>query len=118
MNLELDCDTIVNNIKKASWFPYKTGNLKFNATSGQMINSNTYHIKFDSTIAPYVRFLEEGTKPHDIPRAFGRELPFGIGGKFNGKFHPGSTIHKGFISDKTIAEILEYFITIYGGVLK
>lgn len=32
----------------------------------------------------------EGTKPHDIPGAFGIPPPFGIGGQFDGKFHPGT----------------------------
>ena len=33
--------------------------------------------------------LETGTKPHDIPNAFGFGEKFGIGGRFDGKFHPG-----------------------------
>jgi hypothetical protein len=37
----------------------------------------------------YSLFVHEGTGPHDIPGAFGIPAPFGIGGKFDGKFHPG-----------------------------
>jgi hypothetical protein len=41
-----------------------------------------------------------GVVAHDIPRAFGKPLPFGIGGRFEGKFHPGypydETLHKDF----------------------
>lgn len=37
----------------------------------------------------YSLFVHEGTKPHDIPGAFGYPAPFGIGGRFDGKFHPG-----------------------------
>jgi hypothetical protein len=31
-----------------------------------------------------------GTEPHDIPNAFGWGPTFGIGGRFSGKFHPGT----------------------------
>lgn len=102
-------------IKRASWFPYKTGRLKFHATSGGMYSDDTYRIHFSGTVAPYVEYLEEGTSPHDIPRAFGRPLPFGIGGRFDGKFHPGSTKHKGFISVKSVNAIVEYIANKYDG---
>lgn len=102
-------------IKRASWFPYKTGNLKFNATQGAMYDATTFRIHFDSSVAPYVEYLEEGTDPHDIPHAFGRPLPFGIGGRFDGKFHPGSRKHQGFIKDKAVGTIVDYISTKYGG---
>lgn len=105
-------------IKRASWFPYKSGNLKFNATQGAMYDDTTFRIHFDSTIAPYVSYLEEGTGPHNIPGAFGRKLPFGIGGRFDGKFHPGSTKHKGFISNKSVNAIVEYIQTKYDGIVE
>ena len=105
-------------IKRASWFPYKTGNLKFSATNGSMYNDTTYRIHFDSTVAPYVEYLEEGTSPHDIPKAFGKDLPFGIGGRFDGKFHPGSTKHKGFISHKAVNMIVEQIQTKYDGLVE
>lgn len=114
-NLARVGDEVLNVIKRASWFPYKSGKLKFEATSGRMIDDTTFRIKFDSTVAPYVEYLEEGTEPHDIPRAFGRPLPFGIGGRFNGKFHPGSHKHEGFIKNKSVNAIVNYISTIYGG---
>lgn len=114
-------------IKKSSWFPYKTGNLKNNATYGESIDENTYAIVFDGKLttkidgltgakSSYLQYLEEGTRPHDIPYAFvGRYnkvywypyddgVPYlmGTGGRFNGKFHPGSKKHKGFISNKAV----------------
>ena len=116
-NLQNEGNNILRMIKEATWFPYMTGNLKFNATSGVLLNPNTYLIRFDSTVAPYVQYLEEGTGPHDIPGAFGRPLPFGIGGQFDGKFHPGSTKHKGFISNNCVNEIVNYITTKYRGVI-
>ena len=117
-NLERVGDEVTRGIKRASWFPYKTGKLKFEATSGRMMDETTYRIHFDSSIAPYVQFLEEGTDPHDIPRAFGRPLPFGVGGRFNGKFHPGSRKHQGFIKEKSVGFIVNYISSIYGGQIE
>ena len=114
-NLEQVGIEVTNLIKRASWFPYKTGKLKFHATQGAMYDSNTFRIHFDSSIAPYIEYLEEGTQPHNIPGAFGRKLPFGIGGRFNGKFHPGSMKHKDFIKDKCVHEISDYIATKYEG---
>ena len=105
-------------IKRQSWFPYKTGNLKFNATSGSMYDNTTFRIHFDSTVAPYVGYLEEGTDPHNIPGAFGRALPFGIGGRFDGKFHPGSRKHQGFISEKCVNAIVDYIQMKYDGIVE
>jgi len=110
-------DEVTFLIKNASWFPYKTGKLKFQATSGGMFNSVTYRIHFSGTVAPYVEYLEEGSRPHDIPRAFGKPLPFGVGGRFDGKFHPGSTKHKGFISVKAVETIVNYIAGKYGGTV-
>lgn len=106
-NLEQIGNEALGAIKRASFFPFKTGRLKFHATSGSMYTDDTYRIHFSGTVAPYVEYLEEGTSPHDIPRAFGKPLPFGIGGRFDGKFHPGSTKHKGFISSKCVGAIVE-----------
>ena len=89
-------------VKKASFFPVKTGFMRDCATycyqMPSLFNSSTACLKFDSAIAPYIPFLEEGTKEHNIPNAFGNGPFFGIGGRFNGKFHPGSKNHVGFIS--------------------
>ena len=114
-NLQEVGDAVTRRIKQATWFPYKTGRLKFEATKGRMWDATTYRIHFDSSIAPYVQYLEEGTDPHDIPRAFGRPLPFGIGGRFNGMFHPGSKKHVGFIKEKCVREIVGYISAVYGG---
>lgn len=118
MNLQKDGNEITNLIKKSSWFPFKSGHLKFDATNGRKISNDTYVIKFDSEVAHYIPYLEEGTSPHDIPRAFGRPLPFGIGGQFNGFFHPGSTKHKGFISKKSIQVVLDYYRRKYNATIK
>lgn len=115
LNLEELGNQLIDYIKRQEWFPYKSGNLKFNATKGYMLDNTTYRIHFDSSVAPYVQYLEEGTDPHDIPRAFGRPLPFGIGGRFDGKFHPGSRKHEGFIKIKTVNTIVNYIQFRYGG---
>lgn len=117
-NLESVGDHVTRMIKQQTWFPYRTGKLKFEATSGRMLDATTYCIHFDSSVAPYVTYLEEGTDPHDIPRAFGRPLPFGIGGRFNGRFHPGSRKHVGFISEKSVGAIVDYIVKIYGGIVE
>ena len=114
-NLESLGNEVTDLIKRQPWFPYKSGNLKFNATKGAMFDDNTYRIHFDSSVAPYIPYLEEGTDPHDIPGAFGRPLPFGIGGRFDGKFHPGSHKHDGFIRNKSVETIVNYIQAIYGG---
>lgn len=47
----------------------------------------------------YALFVHEGTQPHDIPGAWGIPAPFGIGGRFDGKFHPGHPGPNRFLSD-------------------
>lgn len=111
-------DQLVSKIKNSSWFPYKTGKLKFHATRGSLVSPKTYRIQFDASVAPYIEYLEEGTGPHNIPGAFGRPMPFGIGGRFNGKFHPGSTKHKGFISNNCVKTIVDYISIRYKGVVE
>lgn len=118
MNLEQLGEDCVEYIKGQPWFPYRHGKLRGEATDGHPVNSNTYVITFDTGIAPYIEYLEEGTRPHDIPCAFGREYPFGIGGRFEGKFHPGSIKHKGFIKDKSVNAIISYITSKYGGELR
>lgn len=115
MDLKFDGDTITRNIKSAPWFPYHSGHLRDDATSGKMIEPHIYRIRFDENIASYIDFLEYGTRAHNIPGAFGKSLPFGIGGRFGGFFHPGSTKHKGFISVKSVNTIINYFVNKYGG---
>ena len=118
MNIQTLGEKVLFEIKSAPWFPYKTGNLKFNATSGRMINQNTYLIHFDGTIAPYVAALEEGSSPHDIFPKTKSCLAFKVNDKlvFAKKVHhPGSTKHKGFISEKCINTIIDYITTHYEG---
>lgn len=103
-------------IRSSAWFPVKTGKLRDQATYQTnmpgLIGASASAIVFDSSVAPYIPFLEDGTKAHNIPGAFGFPLPFGIGGRFDGKFHPGSVKHKGFIEDKATQlayeTVLEY----------
>ena len=120
--MELDLrelgDEVTFLIKNASWFPYRTGHLKFDATSGDLINQNTYRIHFDGSIAPYVEALEEGTSEHDIFPLTRQALKFEINGKtiFAKKVHhPGSTKHKGFISEKSVRAIIDYIASKYNG---
>jgi hypothetical protein len=82
--------------------PLASGNLRDNAIYEQVLPSlkgfSAAAEVFDVSVAKYIPFLEEGTNPHDIPRAFGYAWPFGIGGRFAGFFHPGSRKRVGFIS--------------------
>ena len=114
-NLQIVGFQCLSLIKNATWFPYKSGHLKFDAVGGRVVNKNTFQINFSSSIAEYIPYLEEGTGPHNIPKAFGRPLPFGTYGRFNGKFHPGSTKHKGFIKDKSVNAIVQYIAGRYKG---
>lgn len=132
MDLYKAGENIVREIKRASWYPYASGNLRDHATKGELVDDNTYCITFDTTVAPYITCLEEGTQPHDIPFAFvgkgnwvwwypydnGIPFLFGMGGRFNGKFHPGSLKHKGFISDKSVNAVIDYFVRKYNGVVE
>lgn len=114
-NLQQAGDNVLGLIKRQTWFPYRSGRLKFHATRGYLKDPLTYCIHFDSSVAPYIEYLEKGTSPHNIPRAFGKDLPFGTSGRFNGKFHPGSTKHKGFISQKCVNAVIRYFLENYRG---
>jgi hypothetical protein len=62
----------------------------FNAKPHSLVMTFASHGALDNKGRDYFPWVVwEGTPPHDIPGAFGRDLPFGIGGRFNGKFHPG-----------------------------
>lgn len=117
-NLNKLGDELTLMIKKASWFPFKSGHLRHDATQGAMYTATTYRIHFDSSIAPYVTYLEEGTGPHDIFPVNKRFLKFTKDGKTifsKHVHHPGSTKHKGFISNKAVNSIVNYIATIYEG---
>lgn len=89
MNLEQLGISCLALIKNASYFPYKSGRLRDLATSGTMFTDTCYRIQFNSAIAPYVVYLEEGTKK--------------------------STKHKGFIKDKCVVAIVDFICAKYGG---
>ena len=95
-----------NAIIHASYFPFRTGNLKWNGTKITH-GENEASVLFDTNLVPYITYLEEGTKPHDIPNAFGLGEDFGIGGRFEGFFHPGSKKHMGFISRDSVRTALD-----------
>ena len=106
----------VSMLKRSKYLmPYKTGNLR-NSVSGIARSPELFEIGYDGKQAPYIQYLEEGTDAHNIPGAFGRKLPFGTKGRFHGKFHPGSTKWRGFISWKTVETLIHDICTKYGGV--
>jgi hypothetical protein len=69
-------------IKINPLFPYKTGNLKFNATYVSFLGESQFTIVFDETIAPYIKYLEDGTKR--------------------------SSKHQGFISQTATDDVINY----------
>ena len=103
------CKIADERIKRRDIIPVDTGYMKnaaiYCAPTPSVIGAASYSIKFDASVAPYIVYNEEGTRPHDIPRAFGYPLPFGIGGQFDGMFHPGSYKNAGFISNRCVREV-------------
>lgn len=128
MNIGYDKNNIMKIIRFSGITPFKTGKLKFNAITSTY-SKNKITITYRSSVAPYIDALEFGSKPHDIPFAFvgkgnwrwwypykdGVPFLFGMGGRFDGKFHPGSNKHKGFIANKTVNAICDYYKKYYGG---
>lgn len=122
-NFKRDCRNITTHVKrpffKGGCMPFDTGNLANNATYGIFLNNNLYCLTISDFIAPYAYYLNTGTTPHDIPNSFNKGPEFGIGGKFNGKFHPGSRKWVGFVDDDSrdntiIGYALNYFERNYG----
>lgn len=74
-------------VKNNPAFPYKTGNLKFNATFVSFLGEDQFTIYFDETIAPYVKYLEEGTER--------------------------STKHRGFISQRATDDVIDYLAKVF-----
>ena len=68
------------------------------ATAGGLEMRIIATAKDPKTGVDYAAYVHEGTAPHDIPNAFGWGETFGIGGRFDGKFHPGYKGNK-FLSD-------------------
>lgn len=106
VNLQMLGDNCLMRIKRASWFPYKTGKLKFHATSGSLVDPYTYKIHFSGTIAPYIEYLEKGTQPS-----------FRISKNGNMFYHSGSGKHVGFISNKCVHSIVNYIAARYKGTV-
>ena len=106
VNLQMLGDTCLMNIKRATWFPYKTGRLKFHATTGYLVNPYTYCIHFSGTIAPYIEYLEKGVQPS-----------FRISKNGNLFYHSGTDKHRGFISDKCVHSIVNYIAARYKGTV-
>ena len=115
-------------IKNDRLLPYNKGRLKRYIKTDVLdyYKSKEIKISINGDRVPYAVYLEEGTQPHDIPHAFGygtlkppkknpytKEFPFGVGGRFNGKFHPGSTEHVGFVEKVMLENCFRYIKTAY-----
>lgn len=110
-----DSKNIKKQLLRKSFIPVDTGRLKSSIHS--VSTSTRSQIVFDCSEsgAPYIRYLNDGTGPHDIPNSFGYGEDYGIGGRFDGKFHPGSTKHKNFINEKSVNFIIDYLCKKYNG---
>ena len=130
-NFKRDCRNILRHIKtpkqRGGCMPYDKGHLMNDATSGQSLGDNEYAITINTTDkkagAPYAVWLNEGSYPHDIPNSFNRGYNYGIGGRFNGKFHPGSLKHVGFYDNaddpnSVLGYAINYFVRHYNAVVK
>lgn len=125
-NFKRDCANIYRHVKmprkRGGCMPFRTGNLKDHATWGLLLGNDNYVMTLSGDVAPYLSSLEEGSVPHNIPKAFGNPLPFGTSGRFDGKFHPGSKKWKGFVSDydrsdAIVGYVLSYFKTHYDAII-
>lgn len=126
-NFKRDCRNILRHIrtpiKRGGCMPYDTGRLRNQATNGRFVSNQDFTIWVSVKVAPYAEWLDDGTSPHNIPHSFGYPLPFGTSGRFDGKFHPGSKKHKGFITDDTkdtsiLGYTLDYFRKHYNAEVK
>lgn len=70
-------------------FPYKTGNLLFNATKVSFLGEDTFKIEFDETIAPYIKYLENE----------------------EGLYR--STKHQFFISQRATDDVINYLMSVF-----
>jgi hypothetical protein len=87
--------TIVQLAAQTSLVPghgYRTGRLKAGIVKRIMPSLDPVSVDVEVGVytVPYALWVHEGTEPHDIPNAFGWGPTFGIGGRFSGKFHPGT----------------------------
>ena len=129
-NFKRDCRNILRHIKapkqRGGCMPYDTGHLSRMSTQGRAFGDNKYTITINTNDnkfgSPYAVWLNEGTFPHDIPNSFGWGYNFGIGGHYNGKFHPGSLKHVGFYdnvrdTNSILGYTLNYFKTHYHALI-
>lgn len=82
-------------------FPYKTGHLKNDATGVTFIKGESFSIYFDKTVAYYIPFLEYGVFPQSYQR-------MSKNGTMSWVTTRGSTKHVGFISERAVADIINY----------
>jgi len=71
--------------------PVKTGRLRDRLDEATHIGAADMTMIFADSVEYFPWVVFDGTAPHNIPGAFGRPLPFGTSGQFNGMFHPGIT---------------------------
>lgn len=139
-NFKRDCRNIYKHMRspkqRGGCMPYKTGHLARDATQGRFFGDTKFTVTINTQPnahgAPYAVPLNTGAVPHNIPHAFGYgtihpakrnpytgKFPFGVGGRFNGKFHPGSFKHYGFFDNaddpnSMLGYVFDYFKKHYG----
>lgn len=87
-------DRLLHNVRERT--PVVTGRLLLSISRGRVTRQlqPAGGVAYGVTVGtddPKAPHVEWDTRPHDIPQAFGRPYPFGVGGRFDGKFHPGTT---------------------------
>lgn len=73
----------------ATFSPKVTGDLSRGFFPERRTSSMRAEVEFRNKM-PYAQWVIHGAKPHNIPNAFGYGPDFGIGGQFDGFFHPGN----------------------------
>lgn len=79
--------TVAEELRKEA--PVKTGHLRDSLIGEFEVGSATMVMFFSDPVSYFPLVVREGAPAHDIPNAFGWGPDFGIGGQFDGKFHPG-----------------------------
>lgn len=104
--INYDLVNIKNELRQAD-IPEDTGLMKAYIVSRVQRAPQGINILLNNDIVSY---NDLGTRPHDIPNAFGYGHDFGIGGRFDGFFHPGSTKNVGFVDRVIVSKILSYYV--------
>lgn len=104
--INYDLNNLRNELLHAN-IPEETGAMKNRIIMAMKRAPQGINILIDDDIVSY---NDLGTSPHDIPNAFGYGPDFGIGGRFNGFFHPGSTKNMGFVDRVIVSKILSYYV--------